>query len=89
MYSDEYIGEKMRNNYTVLKLKKFERPKLPLFGSPLSSGLMRLMQPNSQLISDVCTELHQVLSRFSKILDDVLEPKALSPQAHYDANNGP
>lgn len=86
--SDEYIGEKMRNNYTVLKLKKFERPKLPLFGSPLSSGLLRLMQPNSQLISDVCTELHHVLSRFSKILDDVLEPKALSPQARYDTNNG-
>ena len=68
--SDEYIWDKIQKGEKVLKLLKFQRPRLGLFGAP-RQGPVGLFHQSFQRLSGIMNDFQLALQKVNGILDGV------------------
>lgn len=72
MASDEYIWEKIYKGERVLKLIKYQRPRLGLFGSPrYGQGMPGVCRSSFQLMSSTFKDFKAILRKVNEVLDGI------------------
>ncbi len=72
MTSDEYIWDKIHNGEKVLKLIKFQKPRLGLFGSPkYGPGVPGIFHRMVQSVAEITNDIQSALHKVNKVLEEI------------------
>ena len=73
--SDEYIWNKIQNGDRILKLIKFQRPRLGLFGGPRSSSGLPGLHSLFSKVSEMMTDFKNTLQKVNDVLESIPNDK--------------